>query len=306
MTVTWHVGAILNEPLSETLRFAAWYLDAGADGLTLMFDNPQDPAIGVLGDHPKITCIPCTPEFWQARGLTQDTRFTKRQNAALTWAYGQQTCDWLLNVDADEFMHVADGDIAGFLAGVPSDVDTVRVETAEIMDHDGPGNVYRMAMERDAARRIYQDSIGLFGPRRQGLIGHSQGKSFTRSGLEGVSLRQHWPQRQDPLNDQIVKAGAGMALLHHIGLDYDVWRAKLTWRIQSRGFTVPLSARITEAMEAEDAEAQLRGLHADLHAVDGDRLNRMRADGACIELDTSPDAVARRVFGETYAAAQSA
>ena len=300
MTVTWHVGAILNEPLSETLRFAAWYLDAGADGLTLMFDNPQDPAIGVLGGHPKITCIPCTPDFWQARGLTQDTRFTKRQNAALTWAYGQQTCDWLLNVDADEFMHVAEGDIAGFFASVPSNVDTVRVETAEIMAHEGAGNVYRMAMERDAARRIYQGSIGLFGPRRQGLIGHSQGKSFTRSGLDGVSLRQHWPQRHEGLTEQVVQAGAQMALLHHIGLDYDVWRAKLTWRIQSRGFTVPLSARITEAMEAEDGEARLRVLHADLHGVDAHRLGRMRAEGACIELDVSPGAVARRIFGDLY------
>lgn len=299
MTVNWHVGAILNEPLSETLRFAAWYLDAGADGLTLMFDNPQDPAIGVLGDHPKITCIPCTPEFWQARGLTQDTRFTKRQNAALTWAYGQQTCDWLLNVDADEFMYVASGDIARFLAGVPADVDAVRVETAEIVDHEGAGTVYRMAMERDVARRIYQDSIGLFGPRRRGLIGHSQGKSFTRSGLQGVSLRQHWPQRAGgDLKEQIAGAGPEMALLHHIGLDYDVWRSKLAWRIRSRGFTVPLSAKIEEAMAAPDAEDRLRALHADLHGVDAARLDRMRKEGASLELDVSPDAVTRRVFGD--------
>ena len=298
MTVSWHVGAILNEPLSETLRFAAWYLDAGADGLTLMFDNPQDPAIGVLGNQPKITCIPCTPEFWQARGLTQDTRFTKRQNAALTWVYGQQSCDWLLNVDADEFLYVAGGDVAGFLADIPADVETVRVETAEIVDHNGVGNVYRMAMERDAARRIYQDSIGLFGPRRQGLIGHSQGKSFTRSGLEGVSLRQHWPQRAaGGLKEQVVPAGPGAALLHHIGLDYDVWRSKLAWRIQSRGFTVPLSNRISEALGSPDAEGRLRALHADLHGVDAARLQRMREEGACLELDLSPDALVQRVLG---------
>jgi hypothetical protein len=301
MTVTWHVGAILNEPLSDTLRFAAWYLDAGADGLTLLFDNPRDPAIGVLGDHPKITCIPCTPEFWQARGLRQDVRFTKRQNAALTWAYQQQTCDWFLNVDTDEFMYVASGDIGAFLAGLPRDVETVRVGTAEIIASDEACNdLYRIAMERDVAGRVYGDSIPLFGPRRQGLIGHSQGKSFTRGGLADIRLRQHWPERRGGMRDHFIPAGPEVALLHHIGLDYDIWRSKLTWRVQARGFTVPLSERISRMMEAEDAEPRLRALHADLHAADAGRLARMRAEGVCLEPDVSPDEVARRVFGELY------
>ncbi|UWQ91197.1 glycosyltransferase family 2 protein [Rhodobacteraceae bacterium M382] len=298
MTATWHVGAILNEPLAETLRFAAWYLDAGATGLTLLFDNPQDPAIGVLGDHPQITCIPCTPEFWQARGVTQDTRFTKRQNVGLTWIYRQQGCDWLLNVDADEFMYLPDSDIAACLSDLPAEVDVFRVGTAEIVDApDHVGRVYRLPMERDVAKRVYQGSAGYFGPRRKGLIGHSQGKSFVRSGLDGVTLRQHWAQRPGGLTERIVAAQANLALLHHIGLDYDVWRAKLDWRIQSRGFTVPLSAKITEVMQEPEAEDRLRALHADLHGMDQSRLERLRAEGVCLELPVDPDAVARRIFG---------
>lgn len=304
MTARWRVGAILNETLADTLRFAAWYLEAGADGLTLLFDNAQDPAIEVLGDHPKIDCIACTPEFWETLGLKQDTRFTKRQNVALTWIYRQQSDGWLLNVDADEFMYLADGDIASFLAGVPEDILSVRVETAEIViaPESLNGNLYRMPMERDVARRVYLDNTVYFGPRRKGLIGHPQGKSFVRCGHKGIGLRQHWPQSKtgERLEERFVEARTGPALLHHIGLDYDTWRKKLSWRTNASGFTVPLSERINAAIAADDAEQRLQKLHAVLHGVDAEILARLRAEGACREINPELDKIAARHFGASF------
>lgn len=308
MTAPWHVGAILNEPLADTLRFAAWYLEAGAQGLTLLFDNPQDPALAVLSGHPRLTCVPCTPDFWDDLGLAPDTRFTKRQNVALTWIYRQQAEGWLLNVDADEFMWAPGSGIGSFLAAQPAGAEAIRVETAEIVAvPDGvAGPVYRLPMERDAARRVYGDSAVLFGPRRKGLIGHPQGKSFIRCGRKDVFLRQHWAQRQGggELAETFVPVrGGAAALLHHIGLDYDVWRAKLDWRLASSGFTVPLTERVRALLEEPDAETRLRALHGDLHGVDAARLDRLRAEGACLEAPVNVDEVATRVFGATFAAA---
>ncbi|WP_093034938.1 glycosyltransferase family 2 protein [Ruegeria marina] len=307
MTPEWRVGAILNEPLSDTLRFAAWYLEAGAAGLILLFDNPDDPAQRVLSAIPEITCIPCTPSFWADLGLTPDTRFTKRQNAALSWVYRSLPVGWLLNVDADEFLHVMNGTVAGFLAGVPDAVEAVRVETAEIVASpaQASGHVYRLPMERDVARRVYGDSAALFGPRRKGLIGHPQGKSFIRCGLPGVSLRQHWAQRADgsEIAEKYVPVREGAALLHHIGLDYAVWRSKLDWRLVSAGFTVPLTERIRAILDAPDVEERLRTLHADLHGVDADRLDRLRAEGVSLELPIDLDEISARRFGEDHAAA---
>ncbi|MCE8553178.1 glycosyltransferase family 2 protein [Ruegeria pomeroyi] len=307
MTAPWRVGAILNEPLPDTLRFAAWYLEAGAEGLTLLFDNPHDPAIPVLSTHPRIDCVACTPEFWADLGLTPETRFTKRQNAALTWAYRRQTEGWLLNVDADEFMWVSEGGIAPFLAEQPTQVEAIRVETAEIVaGPDGvAGQIYRLPMERDAARRVYGDSAALFGPRRKGLIGHPQGKSFIRCGLKNVFLRQHWAQRQGggELAETFVPVrGGAAALLHHIGLDYEVWRSKLDWRLVSSGFTVPLTERIRALLEEPDVETRLRALHGDLHGVDPVRLDRLRAEGACLELPIDVDGVAAQIFGARFPA----
>lgn len=307
MTSQWRVGAILNEPLVDTLRFAAWYLEAGASGLTLLFDNPDDPAQEVLASHPSVTCIPCTAEFWADLGLTPDTRFTKRQNMALSWVYRSMPDGWLLNVDADEFLYVKNGTISGFLAAMPAATEAVRVETAEIVASPAglSGNVYRLPMERDVARRVYGDSAALFGPRRKGLIGHPQGKSFVRCGLRGVSLRQHWAQRADgsEIAERYVPVREGAALLHHIGLDYDVWRAKLEWRLVSSGFTVPLTERIRGMLDLPDAEEQLQALHSDLHGVDAERLDRLRAEGVSLELAIDLDGTAARRFEVGHPAA---
>ncbi|WP_164660323.1 glycosyltransferase family 2 protein [Tropicibacter sp. Alg240-R139] len=304
MTATWRVGAILNETLADTLRFAAWYLEAGADGLTLMFDNPRDPAIGVLEADPKVTCIPCTPEFWEGLGLTQDTRFPKRQNFALSHIYRTTSEDWLLNVDADEFVYVDEGRITDLLSAQAAETEAIRIETAEIVEPLVAQDTltFRLPMERDVARRVYVDNAELFGPRRKGLVGHPQGKSATRTGIEGVSLRQHWPQRRngEPMVEHMIGRQDGAYLLHFIGLDYDAWHGKLAWRAGSRGFTVPLTHRIETAMGSENADVELQELHARLHKASPELLKRLQAEGARLDLQLNFDTIARRVFGDAF------
>ncbi|WP_449284303.1 glycosyltransferase family 2 protein [Lutimaribacter marinistellae] len=299
MGPSWHVGAILREDLQDTLRFAAWYLDAGADRLTLYFDDPQDLAIGVLRHNPRIQCIACTSEFWRDLGLDPDTRFTKRQNAALTHAYRQSDTDWFLNVDADEFLHVDGRAIRDFLDDIPEDAVSVRIETAEGVGttHDHPRRVFRLPMERDAARRVYGEDAGLFGPRRKGLVGHAAGKSAIRGGQGDLSLRQHWPVRGKEIPpEHVAGRESGAYLLHMIGLDYGPWRAKVDWRVASRGFIASLTQRVAEALEREDPEPELRDLHQRLHRMDAAALERLAAENALLELSLDLDAGVQRHF----------
>ena len=302
----WRAAAILRESRADTLRFAAWYLAEGAASLLLHFDDPQDPAIGVLDDHPRITCIRCTDEFWQGLGIAPDAPFVKRQNAALTAAYHATTEPWFLNVDADEFLHVGDAALADLLAAQPPSVQALRVITAEAVGRAGPGpepapavTHFRLPMERDAARRVYGDDAPLFGPRRKGLIGHPQGKSVTRTGIAGARVRQHWVETGDGARvaERVLDAGSGCHLLHLIGLDFDAWRAKLDWRSGSRGFTTPLTARIAAARAGPDPEAALRRLYDAMHRMDAARLARLAAEGARLDLALDLDARVRAAFG---------
>lgn len=298
----WRLGAILNESLATTLRFAAWHLELGADRLFLLFDNPQDPAIGVLRDHPKITCIPCTPDFWAELGLTQGTRFTKRQNAALTWVYRQVPDGWFLNVDADEFLFPGPKGLAPLLADVAETDSAVRILTAEAVAWLGQGGTvtrFRLPMERRPIRRaVYGADAGLFGPRRLGLVGHPQGKSLTRAGLADVRLRQHWPQNAagERLPEKVIDAGTGAYLLHFIGLDFAAWHGKVDWRLRSRGFSGPLSEKVSEALLCEDAEDRLLDLHRRLHHVSPDVWARMESAGVALSLSIDLDAPVLRQF----------
>jgi len=296
----WRTAAILNESLSDTLRFAAWYLEQGASSLLLMFDNPQDPAIGALGDHPRIDCVPCTPAFWEGLGLTPDTSFPKRQNAALTWAYHRTDEPWFLNVDADEFLYVEGRSVATLLGAQPRAIEAVRVLTAEVVRPVAPKDrvQFRLPMERDAAKRVYRDDQALFGPRRKGLIGHPQGKSATRTGLSDVRARQHWVEQPDGsvVNERVVGAAQRCFLLHMIGYDFDAWRGKLDWRSESRGFTTPLTRRIDAALTSGDADARLHALYDAMHRMDDAALARLEAEGARLQLALDLDAPRRRMF----------
>lgn len=297
--MTWHVGAIMNEPQTEVLRFAAWYFEAGAHGMTLLFDNPEDPAADILEDHPNVTVVRCTADFWERLGFSPEARFPRRQNAAMTWLYRQCDEDWLLNVDADEFMHMPTG-VDRFLNSIPNDIETVRVESAEnLMTEGADDGYYRLPMEREAAKRVYGDAARLFGPKRKGLVGHPQGKSFIRTGIEDISLRQHWAQStgERQVREAFVESRSGFALLHHVGDNYDIWRSKLQWRIGSRGFTGPLSNAIKEALEQDDAEDCIRAIYNELHLCDADRLDRLKAEGALMHVPKAPDRVYREVFG---------
>ena len=104
MPATWRVGAVVKETVEDTLRFAAWYLEAGATGITLMMDDPDDAAIPILQTRPEIEVIPMTRKMWEQIGFDADRPFIRRQNFACTWCYRNMYEDWFLNVDADEFL----------------------------------------------------------------------------------------------------------------------------------------------------------------------------------------------------------
>ena len=296
----WRVGAIMNEPLPEVLKFCAWYLALGADEVVICFDNPDDPAIDILSDHPRLRCISCTPAFWQSLGLTADDAFVTRQNAALTWIYQKYPDGWLLNVDADEFLFFEGRSVADVLASVPIDKKSLRVKTAErIMAQDEAVLThFRLPMERAVRHAVYGEDAQLFGPRRQGLVGHAHGKSIVRCGIEGLVLRQHWPRylRSDGADEMVLHNEDGAYLLHMIGESYEIWRHKLAWRSHARGFTDGLTERVKLAQRSSDPEEALRDLHQRLHHATPERLAALNAQGVLLTLSTDIDALVREYF----------
>ncbi len=114
-------------------RFAEWYRAAGASEVLIYHDGPA--AQMELGSG--VTQIECDEAFWNDLCGGRPPVLEDRQSAV--FAAGLERCgsDWLLVVDADEFVF-GNRAIPDFLDNVPGTVDAVSVPTAEAVW--GPGD----------------------------------------------------------------------------------------------------------------------------------------------------------------------
>ena len=279
---TWAVTAIAREAPEVIQRFVAWHLDQGAAHIYLYFDDPGDPCIEMVSHLEQVSAVPCTPEFWTELGLTQETRFTKRQNHACRHGYDQVSNGWVLNVDADELLWIETGSIGAFLAEQAPDCRAVLFEPAELVLIDGDEGqpAFRSKTPRPVLRRTYGDIANII-RRNDGLVGHNVGKSATRAGLKRFWLRQHYGQLRsgEQITDRIVSPAEGAAILHFFSRGYDDWRRKLDYRLTNRGFR-PKMRRALEAARDEGEDA-LRAIYAELHYLSQDQAKSLQ-DGGCL------------------------
>ncbi len=277
------VGAILKEPVSTVVRFVEWYAAQGAGCIVLCFDDPEDPAIEVVSGREDVIAIRATAEFWEGLGTTADERFTKRQNLAMGHVYRNiPEGGWFLNVDSDELLFLEERTIAQEVARQPASCRALRFLPAEhIQSPDDPDRLYfRLPQKGWVQRSIYGDLAQAVKP-RHGLMGHTVGKSVTRTGLSPVKVRQHWIEDQDgPIEGATLSADEGAYLFHFVDQGYEVWRNKIRWRLSSRGFRLPMRLEIEARMDGPEPEAALRDLYDCLHVFNEERLAQMERGGA--------------------------
>lgn len=293
------VGAVICEPLYTTLRFVSWYLSQGADRIVLCFDNPDDPAIDVLAQAERVTCVRCTEAFWAKCGMSPERRFTKRQNKAMEYFYRRAEPGWFLHVDGDELLHLQGRTLAQTLEYMPTDVRGVLFMPAEEIRVAQPGgrSHFRLPMARPAVRKIYGKYARQM-RRRQGLTGHRIGKAATRTGFTTARMRQHHMHFDDrsTLIDRWFGPPEGAFLLHFVGQTFDVWQSKLRWRLSARGFAGPMSNLLAEVMASENSAAELHALYRSLHFFDETRLAQLDEFNVHYAVDLGLDGIIAAYF----------
>lgn len=228
MEPIWSVAATVSEPDPLVLAFVAHYLDAGANTIYLYFDEDQPDLRRKLSSVDACIMHVCDSEHWKGLGVERPWTQTGRQIINLQHAYNYCEADWLLHVDADEYL-VDIPSVVEQLESLPEQIDTAMVRVSErvhINNDDNNQNifdgVFRGAIEDGSGEVLNKIDKETAKYRFRGLISYSSGKSFVRTGRK-LTMGIHAPAKVSPSRSAILR---GAPLLHFDGLTPLHWIRK--------------------------------------------------------------------------------
>jgi len=300
---TWAVATVARESPEVIRRFVSWHLDMGASEIVIYCDDPDDPNIDLVAHLAQVKCVRCTPEFWKSVGMDPDRMFVKRQNRAIQHAYKNCSFDWLLVCDADELLYMSRGQrLEEVLLAQPMQVRSVIFRPAErvVVDGDEANTWYRLPMGRKMLVRALGDELAGALAQRGGFVGHSIGKSVVRTGVSGLSLRQHFGELRggEKVIDKVFDWDRGGAILHLMNNSFSGWNRKLRVRIVGSSMTRGLRAILTRVFEAGD-ETAIREYFRKLYHVSAEIAPVMKRRGALVQAKIDPDHAVARYFPES-------
>ncbi|GAA6209550.1 hypothetical protein NBRC116601_28430 [Cognatishimia sp. WU-CL00825] len=204
---TWAVVLTADEPEILILANVAWHLATGASQVFVYLDQPDDSAAEPLAKMPGVTVTQCNAAHWahlnggDGRPKLQMRRQTLNANHALA----QAQTDWLISLDADEFL-CQDRPLAKeltYVAELGVELHFPVWERAYVRRQQITGLFDGVLRGSTKGRHRYDDII--FGPDRgcyiNGLLGHSAGKCAVPTGQDFV-LGLHWSFRGQARRDK--------------------------------------------------------------------------------------------------------
>lgn len=256
----------LREPLPLTLAYVAHQLAQGVARLHLYFDDPDDPALGLLARVPQVRATGCGARYWAARGGRPGV-IVARQVANAQDCQQHTTAPWLLHCDADEFL-IDGGRVLRALDRAHGDTQVVRLPVWErcfvagtpeegLFDGYCRGPVL-------APKTVYgADARSL----SRGMAAYAGCKSATRmgSGL-GISIHDSFRIGREGEIDRILplrrKVMTGPQIVHVDGLT--AYHAAV--KMVARGQEIPVARRAEIMSPAR--RAQIRELSGPLADAD--------------------------------------
>ena len=229
---TWAVVATVDESPAVVQAFVAWHLSLGAGHVFLYCDRPDDAVQDAVAHLSQVTVVACDDAHWLRICKSRPDRHQIRQVRNARDAYARTDMDWLVHIDADEFLW-SQVPIAQHLSAVSDAADCLVIPVAERVHLAGARN---QSIFEGAFRRPYVSSTpkgrAVFGPdysmTYRGLNGHAQGKVFVRTGRP-LRLSIHRAQSQGG-EDEVASVRADcdqLELLHFDGLTPLQWTFKL-------------------------------------------------------------------------------
>lgn len=289
---SWSVVTTCSEPLMLLEGFVAHHLSLGAERVFLFFDDEFDTTQLSLGVVPGVEVINCNGSYWAMRknGKPHDHRRRQTYNAEFA---ARKLCrsDWIIHIDADEFLYpLAGKSIADLLTTIPDCIDAARVLPAERMfvDEYVDGQmtfdgVFKLKPKRGQplGEKLYGNLGHLF---PNGFQGHEVGKSFKRVSNLDARFSIHFVRKDGENIPEHKFPQSEAVLLHFFPASYEDWKSKYARRIYNFAYFngMPDQAKrrysIYRQILEKDGEAGLRALFGELSIAPSNKISALEGE----------------------------
>lgn len=250
------VVAMMRESPEIVRRFVDYYRKLGATEVFVYFNGPPED----LPPIPGATRTDCTPAFWDRYSDVPLGSLEERMEVCYRDCKTRCTTEWMLIVDADEFVF-SERSIAALLDTIPDEVDSIGVPTAEAVwgpgdDLDEPfGSTYfRTKWTPNHWRFLRRLIYGTISAQmRFGVLGHVVGKHLIRTDREYSQTNGHHSSRNGRVITKpaalVSKDWVGTYVAHFDAISLERWQRKWRWRLEKEIVAVGMSRTRLEQMQ---------------------------------------------------------
>lgn len=284
MSQSFSVVAVIKEDAEILRKFYRYYVGQGASLVRIYFDGNSPIAAEDLPD--KVEIIEVDGALKDEIPGRAENNHVALQNHVYTKEHAMCETDWMLVVDADEYV-TADKPLAELFANLPVDLQSLRFPSGEAVWRDGDGidaafgaTCFRKPLGKYAhqivSRLLYGEKFGLY---RRGLLGHCSGKHAIRRETKAPELGIHFTEIEgEVLGKWSHEIGQGDAFVAHFdAIDRNHWVNKFYSRAldpeknfgmsQSRKRQVELVKQHFDAGTTDQIFRELFGLRNWQHSV---------------------------------------
>lgn len=313
MSVTWGIVMTVREPAPLVLANVAWHLGTGASEIHVYLDDPGDPVKPQLDALEAVRVTRCDAAHWRvaAQSGERPASINRRQGRNAVHAMARAKTDWLIHLDADEFLF-QDRPLADELAVVRElDCELHFPVHERFFRRDAPVASVFDGLFRTTTKGLNRRTDGrgndaiIFGAHlpvlNNGVLAHSAGKCAAPTDSD-FRLGLHWSYRGKGRERAQRYRSTSTRLLHFDGLTRLHWLGKLMRYRDTPGDELKFPPHRRAQIEifqdiADDTEA-LAELHREFRELDSDTIERLRAFGLLHDVPFDPGPVIRSVLGD--------
>ncbi|WP_425040779.1 glycosyltransferase family 2 protein [Primorskyibacter sp. S187A] len=301
------------EPRALLLTNLAWHLGTGASEIHVYFDAPDDPVIPEVAALERVHVVVCDDAHWRKTAPIRRKPPTIRRRQALNanHALSRCTCDWLIHLDADEFLFQS-RPLEIELAHVAElDCEIVFPVFERMLLRDRPQTSFFDGNFRSSTKGLNRRNDGInadkviFGDHYpllvHGMLGHSAGKCGVPRNSD-FEIGIHWAYRGPERIRAARYASTSTQLLHFDGLTRLHWLSKLLRYADYDPAVLNVAphrrAQIEVLLDVKDDASGILEFHREVQAPDVALQDRLRAFGLLHDIAFDPSPVIADVLGE--------